>query len=525
MNRLLLIIFLFPFFLSAQDRTIDSLKLALKNATHDTTRCNILNELIDSENDDRVWPKYNDQLRRLAKSGSYKSSKDTIRKQFYLKHLAGALNNIGYLAQNQGDIPKALSFYLKSLEIEKEIKNPKGIAYSLNNIGSIYKDQGDIAKGLEYYHRSLKIREDIKDKKGIANALNNIGIIHKNQGDVQKGLEYCLRSLKLWEELNDKHGVASSYNNIGFIYDNFSDPTCHSSKEVCFTERKAKALDYYFKSLKIRQDINSRLGEAQSLNNIGGVYSSLAAAEKKAGHINEHNQLIKKALEYYEKGLEIQEYINDKAGISTSLNNIGAISLNQGKINEAMQLSKRSLQISKELGYPSHIMVSASSLKRIYQKQNKYKETLDMYELEIQMRDSISNSETKKASIKKQFQYEFEKQAAADSVKHVEEQKVKNAQLAAQTASLKQEKTKRFALYGGLILVIAFSVFVFNRFKITQRQKVIIEKQKVLVDAAFFQLEEKNKEVMDSIHYAKRIQTALLPSEKYIDRKLNQLNS
>jgi hypothetical protein len=28
-----------------------------------------------------------------------------------------------------------------------------------------------------------------------------------------------------------------------------------------------------------------------------------------------------------------------------------------------------------------------------------------------------------------------------------------------------------------------------------------------------------------SIHYAKRIQTALMPNEKYIERKLNQLNS
>ena len=49
--------------------------------------------------------------------------------------------------------------------------------------------------------------------------------------------------------------------------------------------------------------------------------------------------------------------------------------------------------------------------------------------------------------------------------------------------------------------------------------------QKLQVDEAFVHLEEKNKEVMDSIHYAKRIQTALLTSEKYIERKLNALNS
>lgn len=32
-------------------------------------------------------------------------------------------------------------------------------------------------------------------------------------------------------------------------------------------------------------------------------------------------------------------------------------------------------------------------------------------------------------------------------------------------------------------------------------------------------VEEKQKEILDSIHYAKRIQTALLTSEKYIEKR------
>ncbi|MBK6983618.1 MAG: hypothetical protein IPH32_02110 [Bacteroidetes bacterium] len=199
--------------------------------------------------------------------------------------------------------------------------------------------------------------------------------------------------------------------------------------------------------------------------------------------------------------------------------------LKQGNNTEAFKYATKSLQISYELGFPWEIKNAVATLKRIYQKQNKFKEALEMYELEIQMRDSINNTETKKASIKKQFQYEYEKKAAADSVKHAEEQKVKNALLTAQQAQLKQEKTQRLALYGGLALVIVFLGFVYNRFRVTQKQKAIIEQQKVLVDEAFTHLEEKNKEVMDSIRYAKRIQTALLTSEKYIERKLNELNS
>ncbi len=43
-----------------------------------------------------------------------------------------------------------------------------------------------------------------------------------------------------------------------------------------------------------------------------------------------------------------------------------------------------------------------------------------------------------------------------------------------------------------------------------------IKKQKDLV-------EEKQKEILDSIHYAKRIQKSLLPTEKYIDKNLDRL--
>ncbi len=526
--RLLFILLVFSIRLNAQDHITDSLKSALKNAKHDTTRCNILEELIDSENDDTVWPVYNEQLLKLAEKGASKASHDTTQKVFYLKHVAGALNNIGFLAQNQGDVPKALEYYLKSLKIEEEIKNKKGIASSLNNVGSIYKDQGDISRGLEYYHKSLKMREEINDKKGIASALNNIGIIHKNQGDAQKGLEYYHKSLKIQEEIKDKHGIAASLNNIGFIYDNHGDPSCHSSKEVCIRAAQDKALEYYFRSLKIREEINDKSGIAQSFNNIGGVFSKWVEAEQSPDSSLKRAQLINKTLEYYQKSLKIQEEIKDKSGIASSLNNIGSILLKQGKVSEALALVNRSLQISKELGYPKNIMSAASVLKNIYQKQNKFQEALVMYELEILMRDSINNETTKKASIKKQFQYQYEKQAAADSVKNVEEQKVKNALLSAQQAEIKQEKTKSYALYGGLALVVIFAGFMVNRFRVINKQKKIIElkeietqKQNEIITHQKQLVEEKHKEITDSINYAERIQRSFLATTELLDNNLS----
>jgi len=71
----------------------------------------------------------------------------------------------------------------------------------------------------------------------LADALNNIGYIYQSQGDIQKGLKYYFKALKIDEELGNKNGVATSLNNIGAIYKNQGDIQM--------------GLEYYFKSLKI----------------------------------------------------------------------------------------------------------------------------------------------------------------------------------------------------------------------------------------------------------------------------------
>lgn len=73
-------------------------------------------------------------------------------------------------------------------------------------------------------------------------------------------------------------------------------------------------------------------------------------------------------------------------------------------------------------------------------------------------------------------------------------------------------------LIGEVAIAIAIiALVVYRSLSITKKQKEVIKQQKVMV-------EEKQKEILDSIHYARRIQMALLTSEKYIERKLIDLN-
>ena len=107
--------------------------------------------------------------------------------------------------------------------------------------------------------------------------------------------------------------------------------------------------------------------------------------------------------------------------------------------------------------------------------------------------------------------YEFEKKEANQKA----EQDKKEA--------LAMADKKRQNIFFWLISIVAIAIaiiaiIVFRSLRVTRQQKQIIELQKELV-------EEKQLEILDSIHYAKRIQDSLLPTDKYIDKNINRLKN
>ncbi|TXB64833.1 tetratricopeptide repeat protein [Vicingus serpentipes] len=402
------------------------------------------------------------------------------------KHgLADCLNNIGFLYKNKGELNNALDYYKRSLKIRTELNEKEGIALSLNNIGLLYLNQGLIKEALNYSLKSLKIREEIGDKNGIAQSLNNIGMLYNNQGSIEEALNYYSQSLKLYEELGDKKGIAFSLNNVGFILYNMG--------------LNDKAKECYEKSLKLRKELGNKQGIAESLNNIGYIYIE-----------SDSNDL---ALRYFEQSLILQKESENKKGISNTLNNIGYIYFLNNNLNKALNYSKKSLEIANQIGFPESIKNAANNLSQIYQKQGNYKEAFNMKNLQIQMRDSINNDENQKATLLQHAKYEYEKQKALDDAEH-------EKTLAIEKESKAKQKIIIYSIAFGLLLVAIFLIFVINRLQVTRKQKELIEIQKKEVESAHHELEDKNQEITDSIRYAKRIQSAILPSNKTIKEYL-----
>jgi serine phosphatase RsbU (regulator of sigma subunit)/Tfp pilus assembly protein PilF len=482
MKRLILLLYagVFCSFTSLTGQTnIDSLLSLLKTAKEDTLKIRIRAQIGEEIPVLRIT--YWDSIRVDAEKWDLKKIK------------AQAINNMGYVSDDLGDITKALEYYNESLVLRREIDDKRGMAESLNNIAVAYEKQGDIPHALEYQFNSLKIQEEIADREGMSLSLNNIAYIYEHQDDIPNALEYYRKSLKIAEELKDNNLIATHENNIAEVYRKLALKPGNSE----FTTDSILDVSnkYFLSALSLFEETNDRVG-------IATIYQNL-------GEICQDRNDQASAMQYLNKSLEIWEEINNKRGITFIRNTIGELYFSKKDYSKAFNHGSKALFLARELGYPKEISISADLLSRIYQVQGRWDEAFRMQALYFQMRDSINNDWTRRATVQKQFQYEYDKKEALLKAEQEKERAV------AREKSRKQ-KIIILSIIGGLVTVLIFAAYVFRSLQVTRRQKKIIEEKNRETEFQKKIIEEKNKDITDSINYAKRIQQAKLPAKEEI---------
>ena len=469
---------------------IDSLNKLISNPkSHDTTVTNayrLLAEHFYYYNPDTIFPiskKIESIVTDNIDSYSSEKVKTALKKQ-----LANAYNNFGVYYNDIGDIEKSTLFYFKSLELQEEVGNLEGQGATLNNIAISYENQGAISIALQYYNKSLAIREKVSDRPGVAITLFNIAYIYSSQGDIYKALEYFEKSLKIERELGSDIGIAYCLNSIGETYLKLGS--------------LLNAKKYIDSAYVMRKSMGDELGMAQSFENMAELYDT-----KK----NYDSSLV-----YMHKALEIRENGGEKRDLCFNLFNIGGIYLKLGDLKNAERYAERSKKIAEEIQYPVSIRNVSLLLSEIYEAKNKPQLALDYYKKYVSMRDSVTNEKTQRATIQREVKYNYERKLTADSIRYENQAIVNDALISKQEAELQVKRNQQYLLFGGLSLLFVFLIFLYNRFRVIRKQKGIIEIQRASSEMQRKVVEEKNKEITDSINYAKRIQEAILPSKQVL---------
>ena len=351
----------------------------------------------------------------------------------------------------------------------------KGKADSLLNIGFSKMHGSDHEGAYLNLFEALELFTKLNDLGGIATAQYNIAVTHIRSGNFDSAIDMLHKSLSYRESIADKIGMASCYFQLTYIHQHFND--LDSSYETGL------------KALNIRKELGDQLGEAAALMVLGEVYMRRNELDKaketlaeslrlrktspeKMGYFasllrwGELHALLKEyslAQEFCLEGLKIAKEENVNMGVIRFLQMLGKIALDQNNISGAKERYLEALDYAEKFSFRSMLYEVHESLAGIFEKENDFQKAYYHFTLYNKIKEEVITLQS-------------------------------NGRLK--------------------------SVQLISKIEFAQREAEIEKARHAELHKAYFIIEEKNKEITDSINYAKRIQSGILPSENEVANNL-----
>jgi tetratricopeptide (TPR) repeat protein len=413
-----------------------------------------------------------DNLRSLQYSGAAKELSRAINDK---KHLGDALCAEGesnFILQNYN---KAEANFTEALITYDKLKTPIGTAEALQGLGKVAYAKNDLGASLTHYGEALKIFERENYKDGLPGLYINLGLLYEDSGNMNQAIEFYKKGLKMSHESKDVVAESSCYMNIGSIF---------------YSQGSFKqAIDFLEKALELNRSVGNKKGMGSALNNLGATYYDM-------GNID-------KALSYFEEAYSVYLSLKDKKSIFPACNNLGSIYHERKEYTKALEYFDQAYAISEGLGSLPKKIVSLENLTLLHRDMKNYEKAVEYSVLCWQLKDTLYNKDQAKINTEMQTRFATEKKQ--------QENELLNLQVKSESLM----KTI-FIIVTCLMIVIAF--FIFRGFRQKHKMNLALEEKNQII-------EEQQREVLDSIHYAKRIQQSLLATDKYITRTFERLKS
>lgn len=413
--------------------------------------------------------------------------KDSLKIETSLK-LIKALYNVD-------DYEKALEYILKSEKLSNNLNYEKGIAEITYYKALIYAQKNDYINAISGYNKSKKLFSSLKDTLNIAKVNNSIGLIEIKRGNFNKGLQFSLASIKELEKRKLTSELNLAYSNLAKAYYN--------------TKLHEKAIEYYEKALNIQLRLNDNTGTNESHSKLAELYSNKKEHRKAIeyyekvlesdqsnndsirGHVfpklgGEYLQFndYSKATKYLVKGYNINTRTKDDANLLLSLNNLGDLNLQQGRLKIAEKQLIEAGEIAKKLNNKTELLKHYKLMRALDSTRERFDKAFVWQREYYQLNNSIKRDKVKIIS-----QTETPIALNTNQDFKVEEQKadIKPAKTITNSSlktnnTLKKYKLILYGLLAALIVVSALLVLIYLKRNSTIKYTQDLEDKNIKIE-------------------------------------------
>ncbi|HTF06033.1 MAG TPA: tetratricopeptide repeat protein [Bacteroidia bacterium] len=461
---LFIVVFLVSVNCFSQDkRKADSLLTVLKTA-EDTQRVVVLGELsyYNRINEPDMALKYADQSIQLADQIHYENGRFNGRMQK------------GLVFYSTGKYDSALKYFEASRVIAEKINDPSQLAAIYSNIGNVYGDMGQNKKCLEYYLKGDEYTKKMGQPVKAAYMEVNIGTIYSALGQHDSALvfyESALATLKGIDPNDEKLYIV--YGNIGASHMEMGDTV---KAEAAFIQSHRIALMY-----------DNKRALASSYDHLGIIEFSKGNRDT--------------AFAYLRKSLELCYITESRQAISEVCAHMGELFYTSGQYDSASFYWSKGVVFAEEIKDYYQLDDYYLGLSKVFEATGKIDSALFYYKKLQAVKDTLFN--LNKSNIVGEMRTQMENERGQKEIELLKE----------------QDEKKNIILYSSIafgILILLLGILAFNRYLVKKRSAMLLEKQNSEIQEQKEIIEEKNKDITDSIRYAKRIQNAILPANEKI---------
>jgi serine phosphatase RsbU (regulator of sigma subunit) len=355
----------------------------------------------------------------------------------------------------------SLAYSTKALELAKKLDYKKGMGLAYNQMGTYYSTTANFPKALESLVQALKIYEGMSDKRHLVTVCTDMGNVFFSQGNIPESYEYYKRALALSQETGFKVGVTHAIHNIaGCFY-------MEKKYDSCFA--------YMKKYIALSRELGRQADVIEAMANIGGLYASL------------NNMDL--AMQYMDSSLHFCIRERNLTQVCRILSDEASIYSGTGENEKAVKLYLMAIDTAFKVKDNATRQEIYKSLSATYADMKSFDRAYDFLLRGYLLKDSIFNSDINKQIAEMKTKYESEK---------------KDKEIIKKNAEIKASDMQRNGVLIGLLLVALLAVFILRGYFQKKKANALLAEQKAII-------EEKNKDITDSMIYARKIQEATLP--------------
>jgi tetratricopeptide (TPR) repeat protein len=508
MKHFISLFFLFCTSLIHAESKVDSLKRIINESNNDSLKIEVLNQL-------SIHYEFSSDLENAAKYHNQRVL--LLQKSPNPKGLGDIYNYIGRQHYYKQVYDSAIFYFEKSAGYFEKANFKKGIISARNNIAAIYGEQGNFKKSIFQHHKLISINSGKSfDKVMLASSYSNLGFCYMEISRNDSAIYYLTKAAKLNKESNALPSLASNYYNLAVINTNAGlyDKALYYLNEIELNNLPVKNnMENLILCLKSTTYRNKEkwdsvakyiyIAKQKCISSNDNLTLLSVIGNEAAYFTNQKN--YSKAEECLMEGLKLSEKIGSESFIGKYYMEIGNLYMGQNKNKAAINYFQQAIKIEVLNNATKNIITNLKHLAKAHSKMGNFEEATLLLDSIVRYSESVNSIVNFKATKELEEQYLSEKKDAQIKLqeKDIEEKK-------------KQNQRQQYALWLGALVIAIMTLLAYLAFKNYQKSKkqnLIIEQQKSVV-------EEKQKEIIASIKYAKRIQQSLLPTKAYLDKKI-----